>query len=528
MTLGLVLPLGLAAAGLLMMFLPKSLGAEFLALIGLGISVLYLYLKVRKNKIYSETLIALIQSQVYSNQRIDLSEFGQLDDGVIEKIAALLRNATEEEVIENYAEILLAVAPNKGALVIFHALPGLSFPLQDRLLQKLAPLGITGGEEYLVNLLETENFHLRATALKLLLRQGSQIANERAQAWLAAPNPRLQSTAAGALLINSPLDRARAQAVLLEMLSGSELNRILGALEATFNSAEPNLIPQVRTLTQHPDIRVRMRAILCLANLCAAAAQVFDEELQVAQTDATACIRAAAVEAATSHGNAEKRLEILSRALEDKEFSVRKAALSYSDACMPDTLATYRTALYRYVDNFAMQSLLCESLGNADIAEKRTLLLEIGKKHLELAYKKKSTVICLHNLALQKTREARDDNFLAIVLKEEIQRHINLVLNILDGLDENQSVHAIRAALASGSRGLRAQGLESLRHTQNNTLLEMLLPLLDAEYDGAEWRFGLPEKLETLEAVREWCVRFGSDWLRQCATGLKGTELKGT
>lgn len=528
MTLGLVLPLGLAAAGLLMIFLPKSLSAEPLALLGLGISGLYLYLKIRKNKIYSETLIALIQSQVYSNKRIDLSEFGQLDDEILEKIAVLLRNATEDEAIENYAEILLEVAPSKGALVLLHELPHFSFPLQDRLLQKLAPLRLTGGEEYLVNLLEIENFHLRATALKLLLGQGSHIAKERAQAWLVDPNPRLRSAAAGALLLHSPVDRATAQAVLLEMLSGNELDRVLSALEATRNSAELNFIPQVRALTLHVDTRVRIMSLLCLANLCAATAQDFDEELVRAQRDSIASIRVAAVQAATLHGNVNKRLEILCRALEDKEFSVRKAALSYSAACMPDTLEAYRAALYGYVDNFTMQSLLCDTLSSAEIAEKRTLLLEIGKKHLELAYQKKSIVICLQNLTARKTRGARDDNFLTIVLREEIQRHISLVLKILEGLDENQSVHAIRAALATGSRALRAQGLESLRHTQNNILLEMLLPLLDAEYDGAEWRFTLPDKLETTQEVREWCARVGSEWLRQCTASLKDAELKGT
>ena len=527
MTLGLVLPLGLATAGLLMIFLPKSLNAESLALLGLGISVLYLYLKIRKNKIYSETLIALIQSQVYS-KRLDLSEFGQFDDEIVEKIAVLLRNATEDAVVENYAEILLETAPKKGALIVLHELPRFSFPIQDRLLQKLAPLRLADGEKYLVNLLAIDNFHLRATALKLLLGQGSQKAKESAQAWLAVANPRLQSAAARALLLHSPLDRARAQAVLLEMLSGNELDRILSALEATLDSAELSFVPQVRALTLHSDTRVRIMSLLCLANLSAATAQDFDEELVRGQNDPTASVRAAAIQAATLHANVQKRLEILRRALEDEEFSVRKAALGYSDDCMPNTIEAYRTALYRYVDNFTMQSLLCASLGSAEIAEKRTLLLEIGKKHLELAYQKKSIVSCLYGLTDKQTREARDDNFLALVLREEIQRHINLVLKILEGLDESQSVHAIRAALASGSRGLRAQGLESLRHTQNNILLEMLLPLLDAEYDGAEWRFPLPEKLETMEEVRAWCERVGSDWLRRCAAGLRAAEMKGT
>lgn len=524
MTIGLILPLGLAAAGLLLIFIPKSLTGEPLALMALGASILYLYVKTRKNKVYGETLIELIQSQVYLNKRIDFAEFGHFDGQVVEKIADLLQEAHNEDIIESYAEILLAGAPDEGAPILLALLPSLSFSLQDRLLSKLAPLQPEGWELQAERFLESKDFHLRATALKLLLAHHNQRAEAAAQSWVTGHDSRLRSAAAGALLAHSPVKRQQALQVLLEMLSNKNTAYILGALDVIQGTVEPEIITQVRSLTQHTDARIRALSLLRLSSLCVQANDECDNELERAQGDPVPEVRIAAVRAASLHPSTTQRLKILHRALKDEQFRVRRSALDNADGHMPVSVEKYRIALHAYTDVFAMQLLLCKALGETEFPEKRELLVEIGQKHAEIAYQKKSASMWLKRLAVLQPGESRVANFLALVLGEEIQRHINLILKILESLDEYQSVRAIRAALASGDRRLRAYGLESLRNTRNSPLLQTLMPLLEAEHDAAEWRHALPEKFGNVEAVRQWCARAGSSWLQQCAMALGQTK----
>lgn len=524
LTIGLILPLGLAAAGLLLIFIPKSLTGERLALLALGASIFYLYFKTRKNKVYGETLIELIQSQVYLNKRIDLAEFGHFDAEVIEKIADLLKAAHDEDIIESYAEILLAGAPDEGAPILLALLPSLSFSLQDRLLSKLAAQRAEGWEAQAERFLESNDFHLRATALKLLFVHHNPCAEAAAQSWITSQDPRLRSAAAGALLVHSPPQRQQALQALLEMLSSNNAAYILGALDVIQGAVEPEIITRVRGLTQHPDARIRALSLLRLSSLCAQANDECAGELAQAQGDPVPEVRIAAVRAASWHANTDQRLKILHRALEDEEFRVRRSALDNADGHMPVLVEEYRLALHDYTEVFAMQLLLCKALGETEFPEKHELLVEIGTKHGQIAYQKKSAATRLERLAALKPGESRVATFLGLVLREEIQRHINLILKILESLDEYQSVRAIRAALASGDRRLRAYGLESLRNTRNSPLLQILIPLLEAEHDAAEWRRAAPQKFVSVEEVRQWCARAGSNWLQQCAIALAQTK----
>lgn len=524
MTIGLILPLGLAAAGLLLIFIPKSLMGEPLALMALVASILYLYFKTRKNKVYGEALIELIQSQVYLNKHIDFAEFGHFDAQVVEKIADLLNDAHNEDIIESYAEILLAGAPDEGAPILLALLPSLSFSLQDRLLSKLAPLQPEGWEAQAERFLESKDFHLRATALKLLFSRHNPRAEAAAQSWTTSHDPRLRSAAAGSLLTHSPLQRQQALQTLLEMLSSKNTAHILGALDVIEDTVEPEMITRVRGLTQHPDARVRGLSLLRLASLCALANDECAYELEQAQGDPVPEVRIAAVHAASWHASPGQRLKILHRALEDEQFRVRRSALDTPNGHMPVSVEDYRIALHAYTDVFAMQLLLCKALSETEFPEKRDLLFEIGTKHSQMAYQKKSAGMWLKRLNVVKPEESRVANFLALVLGEEIQRHINLILKILESLDEYQSVRAIRAALASGDRRLRAYGLESLRNTRNSPLLQMLMPLLEAEHDAADWRHALPQKFGNVEEVRQWCARAGSNWMQQCAIALGQTK----
>ena len=87
---------------------------------------------------------------------------------------------------------------------------------------------------------------------------------------------------------------------------------------------------------------------------------------------------------------------------------------------------------------------------------------------------------------------------------------------------------SISAALASRDRRLRAQALESLRHIENNALVEWLLPLIDAEHDGAKWEHSPPEAPRDINELIAWCGRQGGQWLRHCVAAMEKETTRAT
>jgi hypothetical protein len=316
----------------------------------------------------------------------------------------------------------------------------------------------------------------------------------------------------------------RAREALLAMLSGGVAAEVLAALAAIRALPEPTLLQPVRALTQAADRRIRSAAVVRFGTLCRHAGEDCRAALEQALNDPEPVVRTAAIEAATALPAAADRLGLLARALQDRDLAVRQAAFAHAAGCMPLTEEEYRLALATYFDHFGMQSLLCRCLTHSDLAARRELLTESGRQHMARAYDKKTVAALLQRLPPQPSADPHGAPLLALVLAEDIQRHVGLVLEILESLDEGQSVRAVRAALASRDRRLRAQAVESVRHSNNDALLRLLLPLLEAEYDGAAWRHPLQHALATLEDVRAWCVCEGSAWLRECAAGSRQPE----
>ena len=194
---------------------------------------------------------------------------------------------------------------------------------------------------------------------------------------------------------------------------------------------------------------------------------------------------------------------------------------------MPTTESEYAAALDTYFSFFRMQSLLANCLAQSELTQRKAILLAIAHRHLKRAWDKKS--VALNALSLVQPASARQVDeavFLRLVLDEEVIRHIDIALDILALLDEAQMARAICAALSSRDRRLRAQALESLRHIENNVLVEWLLPLIEAAHDGARWEHTVPDMPRDINEMIAWCKRQGGQWLRQCAASMEeGTSL---
>jgi len=193
---------------------------------------------------------------------------------------------------------------------------------------------------------------------------------------------------------------------------------------------------------------------------------------------------------------------------------VRRAAQICADACMPEGAAAYENALTTYADQFVLQTQLCTHLAASSLEEKDALLVGVAQRHLHAAYDKKA-------LALQLQYATSPElQFLHLLLKEDMQQHLDLILEILCLRDRSPVMLSVQAALKSENRRLRAQALESFHNAADAKWMLGLCAFLESELDNAPLQHrspGLPvSAVETLE----WCARHGSAWLRQCASRL--------
>lgn len=513
MIIGLILPLGLACAGLLLLLVPKGMVGQPLALAGLLLALLYIYVKIRKNQVYSETLLALIQRQVFSDKKQGIQEIGRFSEEVAQRVADLLQGADNVEAARAYAGLLIEHAPETAAALLLSGLDRLPPPIIEYLLQELASSNLPPWREAVRAALRHENARVRITSAALLEAHGeAALLPSLLENWLQENNPRLQAQAARILLKHPDLLAPQAaESALVCLLQGEPGAQIcaLNAVAELGDTGDPERRKQARSLLDAPVTRVRAAAVRCCAALS-------DEEaeriaiLRRAAEDPNVAVRVAAAQTLGRIGTPETRLSLLHDLLHDREFAVRRAAQLAAAACMPQSTAAYASALTTYYDQFPLQLLLSRHLAQTALDGKGALLQGVAQTHLSAAHDKKA-------LALRLEKDAASDRqFLALVLAEDAQQHIDLVLEILSMQDASGVMASLQAALKSENRRLHAQALESLHNAADTPFLRDLCAYLDTEFEHAP----LPRTSALPVAGREvlqWCANHGSAWLRQCA-----------
>ena len=517
MSVGLILPLGLACAGLLLLWVPKSMLGQPLAMAGLALSFLYIYIKYRKHQVYSKTLLALIQHQVFSDKS-PIQGIGRFSEELAQRVVTLVRQAESLESARTYVDLLIEHATESAAALLRQDLHTLPAPTVAYLMAQLAPSALAPWRAALQNALHHENTAVRIAATQLIEARGEQasllpLLNE----WLSASNPALQTQALRILLQHPDLQpTATAEACLSNLLQGEAEAQIkaLSALEAL---ADTRRLQQASTLRDAPNPAVRAAALRCCVVMSADAAQRYALLQQAAQAP-EGIVRAAAAHMLSHLAEAETRLALLQDLLRDPEFSVRRAAQVAVDACMPQTAQEFTQALTAYADQFALQTQLCTHLAGAALEERDSLLLAVAQAHLSAAYDKKALTLRCPSAPSVEMR------FLHLLLKEDIQQHVDLILEILCLLDRSPVMLSVQAALKSENRRLRAQALESLHNAAHEKWMLDLCAFLESELDNAPLPHHSPGLPRSDAETLQWCTRHGSVWLRQCASRLLQTN----
>ena len=516
MSVGLILPLGLGCAGLLLLWVPKSMVGQPLALVGLALSMLYIFVKFRKNQVYSSSLLALIQRQVFTDKS-PMEGIGRFSDEVAQRVVELVRQADQLQTARTYIDLLVEHAPQHAAELLQQDLNSLPPPLIEYLMQNLAASELPSWRAALQAGLQHEQVSVQITATRLLVALGDAASLQpMLEQWLNDDQPQRQAQAAQVFLQHPNLQAtARAEAKLSDLLHGTPAAQIyaLSVLEALGEITRPT---PASALLNAPDQTVRAAAVHCCVALSAREAERA-HIISAAIHDAEDAVRMAAAQTLHWMSDTQTRLASLQTLLRDPAYAVRCAAQQATEACMPQTAVGFDHALSTYADQFALQTKLCSQLAKSELAEKDEILIGVAQSHLRTAYDKKALAQRL------KHQTGLEYQFLVLLLQEDMQQHLDLILEILCLRDTGQVMPSVQAALQSENRRLRAQALESLRNAADSKWMLDLCAFLESQFDHAPLAHHSSNLPESGQETLQWCTRHGSAWLKQCATVLLKT-----
>jgi HEAT repeat protein len=388
--LGLVLPAGLAVAGLGLMFAPVEMVDSWLPILGVALAMAFVAVKFRKNVAYSNSLTELIQQQVFSEKSPLLEEDVRMDRRVAEKIAAGIADAPDDAAALAFVDVLCEHAPQEAGSLLLEVAPRTGAKVQDHILRCLVRLKPEGWLEYARGLVHHEDLHLSSTALEALGQVKDVAVLADARRWREHEMPRPKAAALVVLKnAGDEGERDEALAKLLAMLGSPLPQENIAAAQAVTALRDVSMIDALKPMLNAQDGRVRAVAVHAYAGLGQSMERDCTGEVTAALNDKLETVRVAAVKRLAAVHSDVQRLGLLTQALEDPAPCVRRAARSSVEGLLPESAASLAAAFTEHFHHFEMQALLAGASKKLDPAERETLLDGAIRRHLDTARQKR-------------------------------------------------------------------------------------------------------------------------------------------
>lgn len=514
---GLVLPFGLLGAALFLWLLPGAASLAWIAAGGLVFAAALLWVKLKKNQAYGESLVELVGQSVFARGGGLLAEPGGLDKAAASSLASLIPNADTLAEAINYADMLESLAPGYAGAALLEIYPVLSAEIQDSLLPRIARHAPPGWTTVALGAALRGDAHLLETTARLLLAADCPLASDQADRWLETGNPRLRAAAAVGCMHGAALTlKTKSRRVLEHLLASADPEDALAALDALAAMPHEELLPNIHPLLVAESARARSLALKIWSRCPQTDAGEALGRIEAALRDVSAEVRAAALCAAAQlQLSGMPALDWLGKALQDPDFRVRQAAQHCAEHFMPKHREKWLEALVQREADFDLTRILASALAVSDIESRASLLRQASERHVWHA---RSKLLIRENLAHAGNASGQEFQLLQQVLREEACRHLDVVLHILGCLDHSQQMRYILAGLASRDTHLWAQAIESaMQLKKEGRLFRDLAVMFEAERDGSQLGGEPPGGKGAPVAWRAWCQAHGSEWLAECA-----------
>lgn len=525
---GLVLPLGLLASALFLWLVPHDAPLEWVAGGGFVFALALLWVKLKKNEAYADSLVELVSQSVFTKDGDTVAELGGLDREAAFRLAGYMRQTDSASIMLNYADMLESLTLEHAGAAMLDVYPNLPPRFQDQLLSRIARLAPAEWQTVAWEAAKHGDPHLAETTARLLLACGFPAATEHAEAWLETAHPRLRSaTAVGCL--HGPAGNLRPKAlatleVLLQSLHTEDRLAAIGALAAM---PHEDLLPLIRPMLLDENVKIRTFALNIWSRCPLSGEEEASDIIDNALSSPSPKVRLAAIEAASRLPFSEMLLlNWLSHILRDRDSQVRGAGQECASAFMPKDHDAWASALALRGNDFDLQTVMISQLAASSIESKTSILRHVMAWHVRHARDK---LLIREGITHCGMEAASELLLLMQVLREEAKRHLECVLHILGCLDQGQQMSCIRAGLGSRDRHLWAQTMESaLQHQKEGRLFNELAILYEAEREGSSLGKAPPGGKRALKIWLAWCQEYGSDWLAECARYCLGNKRLAT
>lgn len=523
-----VMPLGQGAGALLLVLLKGVALAWLFPVLGILITLAFIWYSYKQNAAYGEALLDLLKEDRIHLLDLEDDDIRQLDATAVAAISTRLRSE-QDEVILTAIELLRAIGSPAARTALLEHVPFAMPQATAAALSALAAMGGEGTQQVLSAHLDAPEAAIRMAALAGLRQLRDTSIRQRAAVLLDDPDVQVCATALVIVLgdPNGP-DYARAYQRWESMLRRAEPEIQMAALSIMAEVPDTPLHGRLYPALDHPQLSVRHTALRVLHQLALVGRiSGLDSALLRALEADDVESRHLALQVLTAIGTAEA-LEHMLVLLDDEQPQVRDTLIQavkrygkraaeplFSRLQAPDTsLLAKETALL--------------ALARLDgVREEQFLAFWEGALHDVYRYK-------LMQASLERSTPVEADALLQVALENAYRQVLSLLVQVLAVWTSPEVARLVESGLHDTDRRKRASALEALESLGDRRFTRLFLPILEAgdsqqedwhEVAARQWDLQVmdlaPLLLSCLQDVNKWVV-MGALLSGQARTALLG------
>jgi len=473
------------------------------------------------NKAYINEMLATLKKKMFVPEKMHNLP-AEAFNGTKSQELLKHTDTNNSRAISNLFNMLMTCYPEKANEFLLLYTEQHENKLADQIIKFLDSVNPQGFSEILLDLIkETNDSHLKSSALTTLFRRNDPQVSHLVSELLYDSNPRMQVSAIiGALYQNNHEWRDRALKVWNQLITSSDAGKRIASLELLeylyiVPDSNQTLLPKYKTCILSILQSGEEREIIAALNSLLSWPQSQFPEIAVPLTEiydrANTVTRMLCIKCSSLIYNSDQSL--LGKAIEDSNRYIRQEAARVH----------YEMAGNDAADIFVM-FLSTEANGSP-----RAQNAYLGLLHEILSDKEQFKKIAMSKARLAqyfflahemlRQYEGKKSSALQLVmhiLQERIKQYIDLAVFAMQGFEKEDDIYIVRAGLRSRDPRHTANACEVLRNFKNAKLGEILSDLVDQKPLKMR-KLGESKFSENVESILSWCNSLPDPWLGVCA-----------
>jgi CRP-like cAMP-binding protein/HEAT repeat protein len=478
-----VMPLGQGAGALLLVILKGVALPWLFPVLGLLITVAFIFYSYKQNRAYGEALLDLLKEDRIHLLDLEDDDIRKLDSTAVAAISERLKSDQGETTLA-VIELLRTIGSPQARTALLSHLP---FPAPRATATALQALAAIGGEDtdtLLRPYLEAPEPQVRMAALEGLLKLGDATVRQHAVSLLDDPDVEVRAAALRVVLANPQgADYARAYQSWEAMLDTPDTATQIAALSIMAEVPETPIHGRVYRALDSEELEVRHAALGVLQKLAIAGriTSLDSALLRTLESDDVES-RDLALQVLTALGT-DEALEHMLVLLDDEQPQVRETLIRSVKSYGKRAVAPLFNRLQASDTSLMAKETALLALARLD-SVRAEQFLAFWEGELRDVYRYK---LMLASLDADAPLDA--DTFLHAALENAHHQLLSLLVQLLAVWASPEVARLVESGLHDTDRRKRASALEALESLSERRFTRLFLPILEADDSQHEdWR----------------------------------------